>query len=473
MPESFDVVLVGAGFASTFFAYRWLQRNPRTRVLMLERGPDKSHQQQIDDGDPLFETPNTIRNLTPSKPWMFKHLVGGSSNCWTGNTPRMTPGDFQLRTRYGVGVDWPLTYDDIEPYYCEAESLLGVAGSQTSSPVPMSRPYPLPPHRMADPDLALARAHPGQFFPMPCARPTKSIGLRPACCASIRCVRCPVDSKFTILNGMRAVLDHPQVTVRPDSLVQHVDVEAGRATGVTYRSESKQAPTSVRSEHLVVLGANAIFNAHLLLRTGLDEGQPGRGLVEQTSVNAIIKLNGMKAFQGSTQVTTAGYPWYDGPHRRRHAAALLECNNEPRLRDLPGRWREQFMMRVVVEDLPNPESRVTLEPDEPDRPRVRFAGISPYAQAGIDAAKAGLPGLLSSLPVEQIKFSHSETEAHIQCTTPMGTDPKRSVVDADSIHHRVRNLLILGASTFPTAAPANPTLTLSALALRAADRLSA
>ncbi len=82
--------------------------------------------------------------------------------------------------------------------------------------------------------------------------------------------------------------------------------------------------------------------------------------------------------------------------------------------------------------------------------------------------------MLDGLPVERIHppAPPAPTEGHVQCTTRMGTDPEDSVVDAGLVSHRVRNLVVLGASVFPTAAPANPTLTLSALSIHAARRLA-
>jgi choline dehydrogenase-like flavoprotein len=89
---------------------------------------------------------------------------------------------------------------------------------------------------------------------------------------------------------------------------------------------------------------------------------------------------------------------------------------------------------------------------------------------GIAALDELLPKLLAALPVERFKIDSylNSTEAHIQGTTVMGDDPADSVIDRNMVHHRVRNLLVMGSGAFPTGAPANPTLTISALALRAA-----
>ena len=89
---------------------------------------------------------------------------------------------------------------------------------------------------------------------------------------------------------------------------------------------------------------------------------------------------------------------------------------------------------------------------------------------GVERAQSKLKDILSPLPVERIEFMPlNQSEAHNQGTTVMGDDPATSVVDRNLVHHQVRNLFVLGNSTFPTGAPANPTLTNTALATRAAE----
>jgi choline dehydrogenase-like flavoprotein len=179
----------------------------------------------------------------------------------------------------------------------------------------------------------------------------------------------------------------------------------------------------------------------------------------------------MSGGQGSTMVPTAGYVWYDGDHRKSRPAALLECSAEPVLRNERRRWRELLLMRVVFEDLPQTQNRVSLDPADLNRPRVEHHGASDYTRLGEKDLESRISQLVSVLPVESIRLSPSASEAHIQCTTPMGRSSEDSVVDDNCVHHRCRNLVVLGSSVFPTASPANPTLTLCALSLRSADLL--
>lgn len=474
--DRYDLVVVGTGFASSFFLHRYLQRSRGDlRVLVLERGEINPHLWQLAGGHEAIkrESQRSFGNDTPEKPWHFMLSFGGSSNCWVGNTPRMLPEDFRMRSLYGVAEDWPVGYDELEEYYCDAEEIMAIAGPRDGAPFPRSRPYPQGAHRFSDVDRLFKAAYPDRFFALPTARPTAATSRRPVCCGNGVCTLCPINSKFTIANELGHLYEDPRVTLVTGAQVQGVEVQGGQlVTGVSF---TKDGRVHNASGDLVVLGANALFNAHILLQSGLDQPELGGGLVEQVSKKVVVHLDGVDNFQGSTYVTGHGYMLYGGPHRSERAAALIETVNRPELRNERGKWRQILRMRVIYEDLRRPESRVRPSPDNPLRPRVSFAGASPYAQRGMDALEGEMARILAPLPVERfwVDAEPNRTESHILGTTPMGNDPARSVVDRHLVHHAVRNLVVLGGGVFPTAAPASPTLTLSALSLWAADRLAA
>jgi len=469
----YDLIVVGTGFASTFFLQRYLMRAAsNARVLVLERGERQPHAWHLQNQEQLEnDSAAQIINPHPHKLWRFSITFGGCSNSWWACAPRMLPSDFETHTRYGYGRDWPLSYADLEPYYCEAEALMSVAGSQGRTPFPMSRRYPQAPHRLTLPDTLLMRAYPEAFYPLPCARPTQALpSLRPACCGSIICHRCPIDAKFSIANEMSALFTDARVTLRTGANVQAITIAGGLARGVRYTQESREHEVD---GDLVALGANAIFNPYLLLRSGLDDPMLGRGLTEQASVLVTAWLDGVDNFQGSTSTTGHGYMLYDGPHRREHGAVLMETSNLPVLRARRGRQRQIFRAKMIIEDVFRSDNRVLISPHDAEKPLVSFAGHSRHTYQAVPALKSKLPSLLSPLPVEWLDIPDYRdlSEAHSMCSTVMGNDPNDSVVDRDLLHHRVRNLLVLGASTFASAAAANPTLTLCALSLRSADRL--
>ncbi|NJN63705.1 MAG: GMC family oxidoreductase [Acidobacteria bacterium] len=472
MAERYDLIVVGTGFASSFFLKKALEsRGPSFRVLVLERGAHRTHAWQLAHRAELEKSSRALfRNRTPRKTWWPLICFGGASNAWFGVTPRFLPEDFRLHALYGRGVDWPIGYDDLERYYTEAENIMAVAGPSERSPFPRSGPYPQPAHNMTDPEHLLARAHPDAFFSQPCARPRQATKNRPACCTSGVCSLCPIDSKFTVLNELATIYQDARVTLLLEAEARSVDLAGGRARGVIYAVRGVE---QCALGDLVALGANALFNPFLLLRSGLTHPWLGAGLHEQVSVRVDVLLDGVDSFQGSTATTGHGYMLYRGERRKKKAAALLETWNVPVLRREPGRARQRMIVKAIFEDLPQDINRVFASPHDPDFPIVTFQRHSDYAMLAVRDLAQDIDGALRGLPIERIDVDRGviESEGHILGTTRMGRDPRESVVDGDGVHHEVRNLVVLGGSLFPTGSPANPTLTISALALRSADRL--
>ncbi len=471
---TYDLIVAGTGFASTFFVHKALTHLPKgARVLFLERGQKVSHAEQLARRGQRLPYHDMYENATEmDKRWRFNVSVGGGSNCWWACTPRMHPEDFQLQTKYKVAVDWPVNYDQLEAYYCEAEDIMEIAGPSDSSPFPRSRPYPQAAHKLTDPDKLLKQATPNRFFAHPCARPSgPTRSGRAVCCASGVCHLCPVDSKFTILNSMGPVFEDPRVTLELGAQVLGVDVEGGTASGVVYRDPSGK---ELRAKgNLVVLGCNALFNPLILKRSGLDGPQVGKGLVEQVSISGHVLFKGVKNFQGSTSITGHGYWLYNGRHRARHAGALVETWNVPNLRDLRGRWRERLWFKVIFEDLRQDVNEVVPSETDPEKPKAIFKRRSNYATRGFRAAHTRLERVFSKLPIDEFNLGQrpAASEEHILGTTVMGSDPQQSVVDRHMVHHKVRNLVVAGSGVFPTAAPANPSLTIATLSLWSADKL--
>ena len=477
MSEHYDVAIVGTSFAASFFLLRYLEHaKPGARILVLERGNEDTKPWQLEhrrhssiDPEEVYETND------PLKDWYTSPGFGGNSKCWMGGTTRMMPGDFQLKSRYGVGTDWPVSYEDLEPYYCEVEQVMQISGP-ADSPMPRSAPFPLPPHRFSDPDALLKKKFPDGWYQMATARASAATGKRGICCATGFCSLCPVDAKFTIQNGLAHLYKDPRVVLKLRSEVQSIDTAGNVVQGVTYLQGSQ----SVRdTADLVVLGASALFNPHILLRSGFTHPLIGRRLHEQMPVYVTLDLNGVKSYNGSTVLSGLGYLFYEGEHRRDHAACMIETWNAPfasrpddTLRLEPGRWTERLMLGFLFDDLPRDDNTVTISPHNPRRAWVQFNGYSDYAMRGADQIPRMVDKLSEALPIERlVSVELGSTAAHIQGTVVMGNDPQSSVVDRHLVHHQYRNLLVLGSSAYPTASPAYPTLTVSALSLWAADNI--
>jgi choline dehydrogenase-like flavoprotein len=460
--EWWDIVIAGTSFAAMFFAHGLA---PGRRVLFLEKGRAYSHAEWLgehpDLGEHFLPAPESSRE----KPWVAHSMFGGNSNCWWGQVPRHHPNDFRLRSLYGVGSDWPFGYETLEPHYAEVEDVMEVAGGGSERHLPRSGPFPYPPHAPSKADIRLRADRPDIWHAAPSAR--SNGGSRPICCVNGICTTCPIDAKFTILNGLPRIAPSMTAALVLEAEVRTVDIVAGAARGVVVRG-ADGAEHRIAAD-VVALGTNAIFNAAILLRSGHVSHALGRYLHEQGSLSMTIDV-GHPNYFGGTSITGHGYGFYDGPHRAEMAAVLVENYNAPTvLRSDRGRWTERMLIKLVAEDLPNPENRVVL--DDSGEPRIVWHGHSDYMYRGLHRARDHLHEILS-FPFEGIVGEREmESEAHIQGTHRMGTDPETSVVDPSLRVHGVSGLMALGSGCFPACSPANPTLTLSALSLMAGRSL--
>lgn len=467
----YDLILVGSGFGSLFFLHNYRRRFPRARVLILEWGSylDANWQRQNAKNSDI-DTETTYSRDPSEKMWNYNIGFGGGTNCWWAQTPRMSETDLKLYSTYGVGADWPLTYDEIEPYYCDAEDIMQIAGpNELTRRYPRSRPFPQAPHHISSADKLMMAAMPDSHFAAPCARLRTPQGARAACCATSRCNLCPVEAKFTALNSMSALYENDTVDVCCNARVRQVETAAGIATGVMFEADGVEHRVA---GEVIGLGANGIQTPFILLQSGFKHPVLGRYLHEKRIAVLEVRLDGLDHFDGGVPITGMNLSMMDGVHRSNAAASMVYVVNEWRhgLRTEYGRWRQTMPIELMIEDLPQLENGVFDEGG--DYPVIRHAARSDYCERGLEHALSQLPELLSALPVEEIiRRDDVPTGSHVQGTCRMGVDPEQSFVDKNLICHQVRNLLILGTAVWPSCSPVNPSLTAAAIALRAADKL--
>jgi choline dehydrogenase-like flavoprotein len=526
-----DVVVVGSGLAGGLTAARLATAG--VRVLILEAGPIRDRAEAIHN---LSVTGNDLRGLPeaayPEVPHApkpatidpahyliqkgpdrfssgYERQVGGTTWHWLGTALRLVPADFEVRSRYGVGVDWPLTYAELEPWYAQAETELGVAGDDADGLVPRSSGYPLPaiPPSYLDARFGAAVNPLGlAVIPTPAARNSKAYDNRPRCCGNHSCIPlCPVQAKYdATVHVSRAVKAGAQLL--PDAVASQVEIGIdGLVTAIKFKRPDGSEQTA--RGRLYVIAAHAVETPKLLLasRTAAlpngvanSSGQVGRNLMDHpTLLSYALAADPVYPYRGP--LSTSGIEQFrDGDFRSKSGAFRIEIGNDgwswPRgdmtqiagnliaeqdllgsdiVTEINGQASRHIRMASLVEQLPDPENRVTVAFDQLDaiglpRPVVNYK-VDSYTWDGMAAARKVHEQIYAALNAEAVTFADGfQGAGHIMGTYRMGTDPTISVVDADERSHDHLNLFLTGSGVFPTAGCSNPSLTIAALALRTA-----
>jgi choline dehydrogenase-like flavoprotein len=491
-----DVCIVGSGIAGSLCA-KYLA--PRKEVIVVERGARMTHEQRRKSG--RHEIPiNTaihrhkVLGEVPKKKIQYVHALGGTTNHWIGQTPRLLPSDFRMKSTYGVMEDWLITYDELEPFYCLAEEELSISGASDNPRTPRSKPYPLEAHAFSPMDLLFKSCFPeGSVVHSPQARPTRRVGDRPACCGSATCGLCPVDSKYTALNTHIPQLEQMKsVRILPQTLVLFLQTNGARRVNRAFTISNNGEETWIEADAFV-LAAHALENPAIILRsTDLKQHSlTGKYLFDHINfpVAFILKQKGYPGY-GQSLFTSHCYEFYDGEFRKNHSAALGEVFNPGHLpvtyfvqealakgltgnklrEDVADQYPRQIIMNFLLEDIPDPARHIRIgnpagELKIPET-EIFYTNHSRYVHDARAKLLAALPDYVSDLGVEKMVPGELEDNTgHLLGTCRMGSNAT-GVVDGDLRYHEADNLYVLGASAFPTYSPSNPTLTIAALAIR-------
>jgi glucose dehydrogenase len=570
MHNDYDIIIIGSGVAGALTAWKLAQLD-NYKILILEAGDNGiSNGQRLqfhhmmdtqgNRGDPFApykdlesrkyapaaensqreladqkNDPNNyydyLQSSTPQNSDPFKasynRMVGGTTWAWRGNTPRNIPSDFHLLSEFGVGRDWPLDYNELEPWYAQAEWELGVSGNHDELDGLFggyrSQPFPMPGIPLGYSDLKIkakiegqtVRGKPIHVVTTPQARNSKVFDNRPACEGHSNCIPlCPIQAKYDATVHLRRALEHPNVKLRSGAVVTRLekgqDDRVNTVHFIDWKSSEKPQEKSVRGA-LVVLAAHAIETPKLLLMSdnlANSSDQVGRNLMDHIQFELIAMFSEpIYPFRGPQSI--AGIEDFrNGAFRSQRSAFRMTIGNdgwgragspvtviERLLKEgkygsaLPGAIAEQIpkMLRLSfsTEMLAEATNRIDLsdKKDELGIPRPRFNfDIGTYVQGGLregyETAKELFSVMGATISPDAKKLDNSttgrmnwNTAAHIMGTTIMGGDPANSVVDRWGRTHDVPNLWIAGSSVFATSATSNPTLTIAALTLRMAHAI--
>ena len=512
-----DVVIIGAGAAGGILALELARRN--IQVVVLEAGPrhdlarrGEAVRRYLRREDPWpTSLPDLDRySVGGPTPYPLKGRrargVGGSTLYWEGYALRMHASDFGMRSAYGVGDDWPLAYADLEPYYGAAEAALGVAGAADDPwASPRTGPFPLPAFAFSHSDGLFERAAksvnvPLQHFPQ--ARNSVAYGGRSVCRACSTCQVCPTGARASVdLTHVPQAEATGYARVKTDvAALRLLHGASGEVTSVVYAGADRREQRLDGS--VFVLAGGAVENARLLLLSrsprfpdGLANrsGLVGKYFMSHPSIDVTGRTDAhVYPYRIGFSTAMSRRFSVEGPRSTR-GAFLLEFLNSAgptpqRLALASGLWgealqrrvREEFGhvlgIRVYAEQLPAAINAVSLNPRVTDYfgspvPHLHYS-VGAYERNALDAAKDVASRILAAAGARDIRSSPLTFAGHQMGTHRMGADPRTSVVDRDLRAHDVDNLYLVGAGAFVTAGASPPTLTIGALAMRAAAHIA-
>ncbi len=508
--EPVDVVIVGAGAAGGVMAKELAEAG--MSVVVLEAGPLYDPQKDFASDELAMKRLGwqETRIVDGTNPLTMGHNnsgrgVGGGTIHWTGVFLRFHASDFRTRTTDGVGDDWPISYEELAPYYERIEREIAVSGPKHFPWGDFQGPYPYPEREPLSPNAY--KFQEGcqklgiQTVVTPLAILSAPFDGRPPCINRGFCNQgCMPNAKFStlIVHIPKAIAAGAEVL--PDCTVTRIVMGPdGLARGVEFVHDGH---TYEQRARMVVLSAYVVENPRLLLnsateryRDGLanSSGMVGRAIMPHSSYDVYGKYSQeIRLYKGTPVLATTQDFYATDPRRsfargytlHAHGArplafikAISDSRNEGflwgnKLREKALEYNRYGRITLVGEVLPNPDNRVTLaeEKDEYGLPRARVTfsygdNDQKLIEHAVDMMKkitiagGGTP-----------EFITSDT-AHLMGGCRMGDDPGSSVVNRDCRSHDIENLWICDASVFVTSGGGNPTATVLALALRTADRI--
>ena len=516
-----DVVVIGAGITSAMFVER-LSETTGASIVVIEAG------------DKIFNLPDRYEQRQRfleyrENPWPGDHIesqtaegilsrsmsVGGQAMHWGGVTPRFTPEDFRVNSLYGVGRDWPISYEELDPFYQEAEERMGVAGEQ--GPVdydPRGSDYPLPP---LPPSYNIERLRAwGEksgipFWRTPVAKLSQPWRGRNPCLRCDTCNICPTGAKYSPDFSFIQLLEQKRIELHSRRLIRQL-VPYPDSDRIEYAvaldRDNPDEPVHYRAKTFVV-AAGYCWSSHLLLLSASSRfpdglantsGNVGRYMTGHRSINDFVEVP-EKLFPGvytEDSLLSKRFQAKDNEKYIRHDLRIWESDfaRQPRLKDAEGNlmlgdaildeWRERSAngvarLRAYYDVIPSRESSLTLSASKTNRwgdplPVIRYAD-SEWTRELLPDTVATIERRFNEITAagggRRLMLRVNPNHDHPCGGCRMGNDAANSVVDPSGRTHDHENLWVVGTPTMVSSGCNNGTLTFSALALRSAAALAA
>jgi choline dehydrogenase-like flavoprotein len=516
-----DVLVIGSGAAGAAVSTYLSDRG--ARVVCLEQGDwldrsrlPKAHLDWEVRGRRFWAANPNVRRWRSDYPVASEgenpvdvylyNTVGGSTVGFAGNYWRLAPSDFRVKTLDGVGADWPLTYEELAPFYTLNEAEVGVAGLAGDPCGPERDPLPLPPAPLGKPGRLLRDAYEKlgwYWWPTEQAIATARYRGRHACDNRGWCpFGCPQKSLSTVdvTYWPRALANG--VELRTNARVREVLIgENGRAEGALYY-DGDGAINEIRAP-VVVIACGGLGTPRLLLMSssprhpdGLanSSGLVGKNLMVHVQSFAVgLFEEPVEGWNGSWGGTVSTRQFYETEPGRDYVRGFVMsgCRGWSPLNlalqiapwgaahheALDERINHEVVMYLCGEDLPEESNRVTLDWEHLDEfglpgLRTHYTFSENSRRMGADMIAHARQVLDAAGARSARDFGLSPTYGwHLLGTARMGEDPEAAVVDRFNQAHDVPNLFIVDGSSLPTGGGVNPTSTIQALALRCAAHI--
>jgi choline dehydrogenase-like flavoprotein len=517
-----DVCIIGGGISAAMLAQKLAELRPGLSVTVIEAGKK------------LFDASNRMQYRQRSidyaeNPWPGDFIqdqaakgvisrtmaVGGSALHWGGTCNRFSEEDLRLKSMYGLAVDWPIEWKELEKFYCEAERRLGVSGEP--SPLPedwRSEPYPMAAMAMTHNLIELkawAEKSGIPFWSTPQAKNTKPYDGRAQCIRCNTCTICPTGARYSPDFTFQALLQRKTFALHEQTLVRKLIVDDGKNVVAAAQAVDRTAPDDPVEYRapVFVLASGYCWSPHLLLLS--HSSRFPNGLANKSGLVGRYMCG--HAFQSAfIEVDARIYPGMNEQHGLisrqyfrckteapfiRHDLRVWEsaAGHEPRLRGADGKillgdslladWRERARrgtarVRGYYDVHPDRDSSLTLDVTS----RNSFGDPLPAIEHRLDAATQARQQFtrehFQSIWQNLAKANNGKilnTSAGNYLDHPaggcrMGTDPAQSVCDSFGQTHDHENLFVVGSPTLPNAGCTNGTLTFVALTLRSAGKIA-
>jgi choline dehydrogenase-like flavoprotein len=511
--EKVDVLIVGSGAAASVYAAKAAKAGKQ--VSLLEAGPAHTMNDMISSqiwarrlkwGGAFVEEEGDHK---VGNPFNSGWGTGGSAKHHFGVWPRLHANDFKTQSNYGVGYDWPLEYQDLQPYYDQIQTEVGVSGDAAQEKWrPEGEPYPMPPLPIFAQGEVISKGFEAlgkHTAPIPLAINSREYNGRKACIYDGWCdAGCPTGA---LANPLAVYLPQAKkygAQIKHESTVSRVLTNANgdRAIGVEYFDNEGHLHQQLAD--VVVLAAFAIQNPRLLLLSANDQkpnglanssGMVGKCLMTHPAhtINGLFKEETQPHF-GVTGGQLINQDGYDNKQALKEAYGSYQwlianavkpndllgiANSRP---DIFGEKLDGFMkeaarhfgtMVCVAEDMPVPENQVSLS-QQKDQFGLPIAKATHNIQAATKTlcdhvVKEGLAVFKAAGSKES--WAGPRAGMHLMGGTIMGDDRNKSVTNRYGQCHDIDNLFVAGPGLFPSSGAVNPTFTLHALSLLSVEYL--